>query len=231
MSLGIGEDIMARECILDWKLTMFLVQCGKNIVNTKTHVRIVFNLMMTIVEERNLACPDSPDILISDILLEKFIDMPYCHLTQLRDCVMKNLTFTDSPSRRVQNPTDDYKVMTPRLYPPPLHGANSVGTTPPIQVAQQGPYVSLPQILWVMNPDLSLFLIGFVSSQPVAYDFILTMVTQYISNNRHTLLNPKNMDVAHIRNDGLYAIFRCSYIHRSQVRGILRDHVSPVVED
>ena len=230
MSLGIGEDIMARECILDWKLTMFLVQCGKNIVNTKTHVRIVFNLMMTIVEERNLACPDSPDILISDILLEKFIDMPYCHLTQLRDCVMKNLTYT-AYYRRVQNPTDDYKVMTARLYPPPPNDANSVDTTPSIQVAQQGPYVSIPQILWVMSPELSLFLIGYVSSQPVAYDFILSLVTQFISNNRQTLLHPKNMDVAHIRHSGLYNIFHCSYLHRSQVRGILRDHVSPVVED
>ena len=230
MSLGIGEDIMARECLLDWKLTMFFVECGKNIIR-QTHVRIVFNLFLAIVEERNLASPDSQDILICDILMEKFIDMPHCHLTQLRDCIMKYLTFTDSPSRRVQNPTDDYKVMTNRLYPPSPPGTNTGGTALPGQVAQQEPYVSLTQVLWVMNPDLSLFLIGFVSSQPVAYDFILTLVTQYISNNRQRLLHPKNMDIAYIRHDGLYNIFHCSYIHRSQVRGILRDHVSPVVED
>ena len=230
MSLGIGEDIMARECLLDWKLTVFFMQCGKNRIR-QTHVRIVFNLVLDIVEERNLASPDSQDILICDILMETFLDMPHCHLTQLRDCIMEYLTFTDSPSRRVQNPTDDYKVMSNRLYPPPSPGINTGGTAPPGQVAQHGPYVRLPQMLWVMDPDLSIFLIGFVSSQPVAYDFILTLVTQYISNNRQRLLHQKNRDIAYIRHDGLYHIFHCSYIHRSQVRGILRDHVSPVVEE
>ena len=221
---------MARECLLDWKLTMFFVECGKNIIR-QTHVRIVFNLFLAIVEERNLASPDSQDILVCDILMEKFINRPYCHLTQLRDCIMENLTFTDSPSRRVHNPTDDYKVMSNRLYPPSPPGVNTGGTALPGQGAQQNPYVSLPQMLWIMDPDLSIFLIGFVSSQPVAYNFILTLVTQYISNNRQRLLHQKNRDIAYIRHDGLYNIFHCSYIHRSQVRGILRDHVSPVVEE
>ena len=82
-----------------------------------------------------------------------------------------------------------------------------------------------------MDADLSLFLIGFVSPQPIEFNFILTLVTQYISNNRERLLHPKNTEIACIRHDGLYNIFHCSYIHKSQVKGILRDHISPVVVD
>ena len=191
---------------------MFFVECGKNIIR-QTHVRIVFNLFLSIIEERNLASPDSQDIIICDILMEKLVNMPHCHLKQLRDCIMSYLIFTDSPSRRVQNPTDDYKVMIHRLYPPFLPGANTEGTAPPGQVAHQGP----SQVLWVMNPDLSLFLIGFVSPQPIAFNFVLTLVTQYISNNRQRLLHPKNMDIAYIRHDDLYNIFHCSYIHLSLI--------------
>ena len=209
---------------------MFFMQCGKNRIR-QTHVRIIFNLVLDIVEERNLASPDSQDIIVCDILMETFLDMPHCHLTQLRDCIMEYLTFTDSPSRRVQNPTDDYKVMSTRLYPPPCPGINTGSMPPPAQVAQNGPYVRLPQMLWIMDPDLSIFLIGFTSSQPVAYDFILTLVTQYVYNNRQRLVHVKNREIAYIRHDGLFHIFHCSYIHRSQLRGILRDHVSPVVEE
>ena len=230
MSLGLGEDILARECRLGWKLTVFLMQCGKNRIR-QTHVRILFNIVLDIVEERNLASADSEDIIVCDILMQTFLDMPHCHLTQLRDCMMEYLTFTDSPSRPVQNPTDDYKVMSNRLYPTPSPGINTGSMPPPAQVAQTGPYVRLPQMLWIMDPDLSIFLIGFTSSQPVAYDFILTLVTQYVYNNRHRLIHVKNREIAYIRNDGLFHIFHCSYIHRSQLRGILRDHVSPVVEE
>ena len=157
--------------------------------------------------------------------------MPHCHLTQLRDCIMEHVTLTESPSRPVQNPTDDYKVMSSRLYPTPSHGINTGSMPPPVQVAQTGPYVRLPQMLWIMDPDLSNFLIGFTSSQPVAYDFIMTLVTQYVYNNRYRLIDGKNREIAYIRNDGLFHSFHCSYILRSQLRGILRDHVTPVVEE
>ena len=230
MSLGLGEDILARECQLGWKLTVFLMQCGKPRIR-QTHVRILFNLVMTIVEERNLACADSEGIIVCDILMQAFLDMPHCHLTQLRDSIMEYVTLTNSPSRPVQNPTDDYKSMANRLFPTPSPGINTGSMPPPASVAQTGPYVRLPRMLWIMDPDLSNFLIGFTSSQPVAYEFIIMLITQYVYNNRYRLIDVKNREVTYIRNDGLFRIFHCSYIHRSQLRGILRDHVTPVVEE
>ena len=80
-----------------------------------------------------------------------------------------------------------------------------------------------------MEEDLSTLLIGFISTQPVEFNYILTRLTSYISINRARLLHPKNLAVACIRLDALYNIFRVSYIHNSQMRGLLRDHVSPVV--
>ena len=230
MSLGLEEDILARECRLDWKMTVLLMQCGKNRIR-QTTVRILINIVLDIVEERNLASEDSEDIVVCDPLWESFLDMPHCHLTQLRDSIMGHLTFMESPSGEGQNTTDDHKGMSTSLYPTPSPGISTGRMPPPAQVARCGPYVRLPQMLWVMDQDLSIHLIGFISNQPVAYDFILTLLHQHVYNNRHRLVHVKNREIAYIRNDGLFHIFHCSYIHKSQLRGILRDHVSPVVEE
>ena len=82
MSLGLGEWLMEKDCILDWKLTLFLVDCGKNIIR-ESQVRIIFQLFLSIVEDRGLACQDSQDIIVCDSLMEKFVNMPHCHILQL----------------------------------------------------------------------------------------------------------------------------------------------------
>ena len=214
MSLGVGEWLMEKDCILDWKLTLFLVDCGKNIIR-ESQVRIIFQLFLSIVEDRGLAVQDSQDIIVCDSLMEKLVGMPHCHLLQLRDCVLSLLSIKET-GHRVMNPTDDYKGMIHRIFPVFPAASN---TAPPVPTSQ---------VRWVMDENLSLFLVGFVSTQPVEYNFILTLITSYISNNRDRLLHPKNMEIAMIRMDGLYNIFGCSYIHKSQMRGLLRDHISPV---
>ena len=115
MSLNTGELIMARNCELSWKISMFLVDCGRNIIRT-SQVRIVFQLFLAIIAERNLASPDSPDIIICDTLMEKLVEMPHLHLVQLRQKIMSMLTLTDM-GRSVRNPTDGYKSIINRLYP------------------------------------------------------------------------------------------------------------------
>ena len=211
---------MSKNCVLDWRLSLFLVDCGKNIIR-QTQVRVIFQLFLAIVEERHLAAPDSQDIIICDILFQKLTNMPHCHLRQLRDCVMALLTISGE-GRQIQNPTDDYKGMIHRIFPRLPYHTNTGSTAPPVHTIQQ--------VRWIMDPNLSLFLIGFVSTHPVEFNFILTLITQYISNNRDRLLHPKNLEIACIRLDGLYNIFGCSYIHKSQIKGILRDHISPVVD-
>ena len=204
---------MEKDCILDWKLTLFLVDCGKNIIR-ESQVRIIFQLFLSIVEDRGLACQDSQDIIICDSIMEKFVNMPHCHILQLRDCVLALLSIKET-GHRVRNPTDDYKGMVRRIFP----------------VFPAAPITASPapsQVRWVMDENLSLFLVGFISTQPVEFNFILTLITSYISNNRDRLLHPKNMEIAMVRMDGLYNIFGCSYIHKSQMRGLLRDHISPV---
>ena len=80
-----------------------------------------------------------------------------------------------------------------------------------------------------MERELSLLLIGFVHTEPLEFQFILSQMTLYISNNRDRLTNHKNLEVAYVRHDPLYEIFGVSYIHKSQIRGLLRDHVQPIV--
>ena len=124
--------------------------------------------------------------------------------------------------RQIHNPTDDYKGMIHRVFPRLPYHTNTERAATPV--------VTIQQVRWVMDPNLSIFLLGFESRQPVAFDFILTLVTQYISNNRDRLLHPLNLEIACIRQDGLFNIFGCSYIHKSQIKGVLRDHISPVVD-
>ena len=216
---------MSKNCELNWKISMFLVDCGKSVIR-RSQVRIIFQLILTIIEERGLNALDSQDIILSDMPMEKLTGMPHLHLHQLRDCVMSLLTISES-GRRVLNPTDSYKVMIHRIFPQYLPTRDAEGDAPPIQTVS--PLQS--EVKWTMQEDLSILLIGFVSTEPVEFNFILTLLTNYIATNRSRLLHPKNLAVACIRLDGLYNIFRVSYIHNSQMRGYLRDHVNPVAVD
>ena len=224
MSLGLAEVIMSKNCDLDWKMSMFLADCNRGIIR-KSQVRIIFQLILSIIEERGLNALDSTDIILSDMPMRTLTGMPHLHLHQLRECVMSLLTISDQ-GRRVLNPTDNYKVMLHRIFPQYLP-TRDPENAPPIQTVN--PMQSV--VKWTMQEDLSVLLIGFVSTEPVEFNAILTLLTNYISTNRSRLLHPLNLSVACIRLDALYNIFRVSYVHNSQLRGYLRDHVNPVAMD
>ena len=215
MSLDTGELIMSRNCELSWKISMFLVDCGRNIIRT-SQVRVVFQLILAIIAERNLASPDSTDIIICDTLMEKLVEMPHLHLVQLRQKVMSMLTLTDM-GRSVRNPTDGYKSIVNRLYPQQLRLIRPV-----LPVTPQ-------RIRWKMETSLSILLIGFASPQALEFDYILSLVTGYIATHRNRLLHPQNLEIACIKNDRLFDIFGVSFLHKTQLRGLVRDHVSPTV--
>ena len=221
MALGNAEDIMSRYCDLDWKMSTFLVDCGKGMMRS-SQVRIIFQLVFSIIEERGLVALDSTDIIVSDLPMRRLTGMPHLHLHQLRGCILSLLTISDE-GRRSQNQTDSFKVMLGRLFPrhPVTREAEDA---PPIQ--EVNPLQS--EVKWIMQEDLSLLLLGFVSTVPVEFNAIVTLLNKYISTHRARLLHPMNLSVACIRLDSLYDIFRVSYVHHSQLRGYLRDHVNPV---
>ena len=186
-------------------------------------MRIIFQLFLSIIEERRLACLDSQDIILCDKQLEQLVGMSHIHLTQLRDKVISMLTVSNL-GRPVLNPTDSYKILIHRIFPQQLPPRDDTqNSLPPVQAV-------IPQrIRWIMEGNLSSLLIGFISTQPVEFHYILSLMTVYISDNRNRLMHPKNLEITCIRNDELYNIFGVSYIHKSQLRGLVRDHVSPVV--
>ena len=219
--MGNAEDIMSRYCDLDWKLSTFFVDCGKGLMRS-SQVRIIFQLLFSIIEERGLLALDSTDIILSDLPMKKLTNMPHLHLHQLRGCILSLLTISDE-GRRSQNQTDSFKAMVARLFPRhPL--TREVEGSPPIQ--EVNPLES--EVKWIMHEDLSLLLLGFVSTVPVEFNAIVTLMNKYISTHRARLLHPMNLSVACIRLDSLYDIFRVSYVHHSLLRGYLRDHVNPV---
>ena len=224
MALGHAEVIMSKYCDLSWKMSTFLVDCGKGMIR-KSQVRIIFQLVFSIIEERGLTALDSTDIIVSDLPMRRLTGMPHLHLHQLRECVMSLLTISDE-GRRSSNPTDSFKVMLSRIFPqhPTTREAENA---PPVQAVN--PIQSV--VKWTMQEDLSNLLIGYVSTVPVEFNAILTLLNTYISTNRSRLLHPMNLSVACIRLDPLYNIFRVSYVHHSQLRGYLRDHVNPVAVD
>ena len=203
---------------------MFLIDCDKGIIRTST-VRIIFQLFFSIIEEKQMASQDSQDIYICNKDLQQLVGMPHIHLSQLRNKILGMLRLSNS-GRAVNNPTDSYKIMLRRLFPQqPSSNGEQRNNQIPVQPVQ-------PQrILWTMSRDLSSLLIGFVSETPVEFRYILNLLMLYISDNRARLCHYLNMEIACIRHDALYSIFGVSYIHRSQVRGILRDHVNPIAVD
>ena len=224
MSAGMGDTVMNMNCELHWRLTMYLLDCGKTPIRW-SQVRLIFQLLLSIIDERNLACPDSTDIYICDKELSQLVHMPHIHLCQLKGKILSLLTLSHS-GRSVANPTDSYKHMVRRLYPQQLSTrVDQSQTTPPVEP------VPPQRILWTMEAPLSSLLIGFVSVQPVEFRYILNLVMLYISDHRQTFCHPMNLEIAYIKDDELYQIFNTSFIHKSQLRGILRDHVTPVEVD
>ena len=203
---------------------MFLLDCGKTPIRW-SQVRLIFQLLLSIIEERQLACPDSTDIFICDKELSQLVNMPHIHLSQLKGKILSMLTLSHT-GRSVSNPTDSYKHMVRRLYPQQLSPRDDQRQpVPPVQP------VSPQRILWTMEGPLSSLLIGFISVQPVEFRYILNLVMLYISEHRHRLCHPLNLEIACIKDDALFQIFGVSFIHRSQLRGILRDHVTPIEVD
>ena len=219
--MGNPEDIMSRYCDLDWKLSTFFVDCGKGLMRS-SQVRIIFQLLFSIIEERGLMVLDSTDIILSDMPMRTLTGMPHLHLHQLRACILSLLKISDE-GRRSQNQTDSFKVMVGRLFPRHPLTREVDGATP---IQEVHPLES--DVKWVMQEDLSLLLLGFVSTVPVEFNAIVTLLNKYISTHRARLLHPMNLSVACIRLDSLYDIFRVSFVHHSQLRGYLRDHVNPV---
>ena len=151
--------------------------------------------------------------------------MPHVHLHQLRQCILGQLTIS-TEGRRMANPTDSFKLLMSRIFPP-QQPARNAGPQPPVQEVhplQSG-------IRWKMQPALSTLLVGYVYDSPMEFNQIVTLLNSYISRNRARLLHPMNLTIACIRLDPLYAIFNVSFVHFSQVRGYLRDHVDPVQMD
>ena len=139
--------------------------------------------MLAIIAERNLASPDSTDIIICDDLMRGLVVMPHLHLIQLRQIVMSQLTLTDM-GRAVRNATDGYKSIVRRLYPQqpaPIRPFSALRPTLP---------VSPQRIRWKMESSMSIILIGFDSPQALEFDYILNLVTSYIATHRNRLLHP-----------------------------------------
>ena len=224
MSMNVGERVMARNCELHWPLSMFFVQCGKPIIRS-TQVRVVFQLMMTVLEERGLASADSEDIFICDEPLDRLTDMPYLHIHQLRTKVMAMLTIS-SMGRQPFNTTDQYKTLLGKLFPSQAtQRISSQNSLPLIQV------VPPQRVLWTMSSRLSTVLLGYASTQPVQYGHIVSLAMLYVSNHRTRLTDPRNPEIACLQNDELFNVLQISYIHISQMRGVLRDHVDPIIVD
>ena len=224
MAVGLHQSIMEMNCQLHWRLTMFFIDCDKGIIRS-SQVRIIFQLFFSIIEEKQMTCEDSKDIYICSKELQQLTNMPHIHLLQLRDKILSMLVLSHS-GRTVSNPTENYKIMIRRLFPQQLTSSEQQGHSQlPIQA------VSPQRILWTMNSNLSILLIGYASDQAVEFRYILNLLMLYISDHRTTLCHPLNMEIACIRQHPLYQIFGISYIHRSQLRGILRDHVNPIAVD
>ena len=217
----LGELIMRRNCALHWKVSKFLVNCGKGLIR-RSQVYTIFQFLLSIIEERHLASPDSQDIILCDMEMATLVGMPHLHLTQLKDAVLSMLVLKE-PGQPISNPTDSYKNLLDRMFPQQPPPAPTIQHhLPEVQVVIQD------TIRWKLDRDLSILLLGFESTEPVEFQFILDLFTRYISNKRDRLVHPKNLEIAYVRNDPLYAILGVSYIHRSQMRKLITDHVSPI---
>ena len=198
---------------------MFFLDTGRSIIK-RSQVRIVFQHLFTIIEERQLASQDSADIFICDTDFKQLLHMPHIHLSQFRVKIMAMLRLNKT-GRRVTNATDTYKNMVGRIFPPQQPIGNDLRRA----------YISPQRILWTMAAPLNSLMVGFVSTQPVEFRFILQLVMLYIAENRSRLCHPLNSEIACIREDELFPIFQVSFIHCSQLRGLVRDHVNPVEVD
>ena len=115
MSLGISEMILNKTCELHWDLSLYLVENGKQIIRD-SQVRIVFQLVVSIIDQKDMMCPDSRDIVLSDTFLEKLTNKPWLHVTQVRDEILARMTIS-GVGRPLRNASDNYKHLVRRFFP------------------------------------------------------------------------------------------------------------------
>ena len=163
-------------------------------------LREILNTLKEVITTQKLYDETNPSIIICSEELEAVLDRKALHVNQIRELIMAQLTPDNRPPHE---PNGSEPITSPRYEP---H------------------YVLKPALRRVFESMET-----FNQEQTVfRYGEITALLSTYILNNRHLLIDIRNISVLMIQDDPLGEALRVNTLHRSQINALLKTAIIPV---
>ena len=163
-------------------------------------LREILNTLKEVITTQKLYDETNPSIIICSEELEAVLDRKALHVNQIRELIMAQLTPDNRPPHE---PNGSEPITSPRYEP---H------------------YVLKPALRRVFESMET-----FNREQTVfRYGEITALLSTYILNNRHLLIDIRNISVLMIQDDPLGEALRVNTLHRSQINALLKTAIIPV---
>ena len=163
-------------------------------------LREILNTLKEVITTQKLYDETNPSIIICSEELEAVLDRKALHVNQIRELIRAQLTPDNRPPHE---PNGSEPITSPRYEP---H------------------YVLKPALRRVFESMET-----FNQEQTVfRYGEITALLSTYILNNRHLLLDIRNVFVLKIQDDPLGEALRVNTFHRSQTHALLKTAIIPV---
>ena len=163
-------------------------------------LREILNTLKDVIKTEKLYDETNPSIIICSDELEAVLDRKALHVNQIRELIMDQLTPDNRPPHE---PNGAEPITSPRYEPHYM-----------LKPALRRVFESME----TFNREQTVF----------RYGEITALLSTYILNNRHLLLDIRNVFVLKIQDDPLGEAFRVNTFHRSQTHALLKTAIIPV---
>ena len=163
-------------------------------------LREILNTLKDVIKTEKLYDETNPSIIICSDELEAVLDRKALHVNQIRELIMDQLTPDNRPPHE---PNGSEPITSPRYEPHYM-----------LKPALRRVFESME----TFNREQTVF----------RYGEITALLSTYILNNRHLLLDIRNVFVLKIQDDPLGEAFRVNTFHRSQTHALLKTAIIPV---
>ena len=146
-------------------------------------------ILLTIITEQDMYDKWNVDIIICDFRLEKALNVPYLHVSQLKHYVLPHFTSLQPDVQKIKvnkKPTLNFDITQPLFHIKPQF-YNLLSTVP-----------------------------GFQNKKQFSFRDVCSLTSRYIVLNK-TFFDNRNMFVVNVSKDNLGRIFNVNFFHRLQI--------------
>ena len=173
-------------------------------------LREIFTILKRVIGEGGHFDKTNPSIIVLDnnSELERALCVKACHVSEVRNLVMKQIEVYPTQSQGVGKSFESVGQVS-------CSGAD--GSADKYFVKQDFLRVLSPRESCLKVSDQVLF----------SFEEVASLFSRYILNNRENIFDKRNLKVAIIKNDPLGVVLGIDYFHRCQASSIIRSQLVP----